>query len=189
MPTDAEIIEGCLKNSRYYQEIFYNRFASKMFGVCMRYAGNKDLANDLFQEGFIKVFQNLHRFKGEKGLNSWVYKVFVSTSVNYITRTMSRKFEVSFGDEFIENVSDDSSETVHDWLDHISQKETLEMVQALPEKYRVIINLYAIEKMSHHEISKMLDITESTSRSQLSRARKILTEQLNEKLKKKVEKG
>lgn len=184
--TEQDILKGCLKDDKFFQELLYKEYSKKMFGVCMRYAPNRDVAHDLFQEGFIKVFRSLHQFKGQSALSSWMYRVFVSTSINYIQRQLKNQFEVSLNDHL--NLSDDSvnEEEKEHWLNHISSAEALDMVQALPEKYRLIINLYAIEKHSHQEIADLLDITEASSRSQLSRARKLLSEQLKIKMKRKL---
>lgn len=186
MYNDLEIIQGCRKQERFFQELLYKRFAPKMFGICLRYAPDRDVANDIFQEGFIKVYQNIHQFKGESALSSWMYKIFVTTAINYIQRTLKNKFEVSINDTLGDQEEQmDEHEREH-WLNHISREEALAMVQNLPEKYRLIINLYAIDKMRHQEIAALLGITETSSRSQLSRARKLLSEQLKLSLSKKI---
>ncbi len=186
MYNDLEIIHGCRKQERFFQELLYKRFAPKMFGICLRYAPDRDVANDIFQEGFIKVYQNIHQFKGDSALSSWMYKIFVTTAINYIQRTLKNKFEVSMNDAYGDQEEQiDELEREH-WLNHISREEALAMVQNLPEKYRLIINLYAIDKMRHQEIAELLGITETSSRSQLSRARKLLSEQLKLSLSKKI---
>jgi RNA polymerase sigma-70 factor (ECF subfamily) len=184
--SDIEILQGCKRQERHYQEHLYKQYASKMFGVCLRYAPDRDVANDIFQEGFIRVFQNIHQFKGESALSSWMYRVFVTTAINYIQRTLKSRFEVSMNETLLEQEEKmDDTERDH-WLNHISREEALAMVQDLPEKYRMIINLYAIDKLSHHEISVLLGITETSSRSQLSRARKLLSDQLKITMNKKI---
>jgi RNA polymerase sigma-70 factor (ECF subfamily) len=176
-------LDGCLKNNPYFQELLYKLNAKKMFGICMRYAPNRDVAHDIFQEGFIKVFHSLPNFKRQSSLSSWMYKIFVNTSINYIQRQLKSKYEVSITDD-LQFIEDDLNEidNAH-WLNHISSSDALELVQQLPEKYRLIINLFAIEKHSHLEISRLLNITEASSRSQLSRARKLLSEKLKVQLK------
>ena len=186
MYNDLEIIHGCRKQERFFQELLYKRFAPKMFGICLRYAPDRDVANDIFQEGFIKVYQNIHQFKGDSALSSWMYKIFVTTAINYIQRTLKNKFEVSMNDAYGDQEEQiDELEREH-WLNHISREEALAMVQNLTEKYRLIINLYAIDKLRHQEIASLLGITETSSRSQLSRARKLLSEQLKLSLSKKI---
>lgn len=186
MNTEEELINGCLRNDRFSQEALYNKYASRMFGVCLRYAPDRDIAHDLFQEGFIKVFQSLRQFKGQAALSSWMHRVFVTTAINYIQRKLKLQFEVSINEKELSMADDISEEEKDHWLNHISTNEALEMVQKLPEKYRLIINLYAIEKLKHDEISKLLNITESASRSQLSRARKLLSEMLQLTMKQKL---
>jgi RNA polymerase sigma factor (sigma-70 family) len=176
-------LNGCLKNNPYFQELLYKQNSKKMFGVCMRYAPNRDVAHDIFQEGFIKVFNSLNQFKRQSSLSSWMYRIFVNTSINYIQRSIKSKFEVSLNDNL--NITDEIVSEIEQehWINHISSSEALDLVQQLPEKYRLIINLFAVEKHSHLEISNILNITEASSRSQLSRARKLLSEKLKTELK------
>jgi RNA polymerase sigma factor (sigma-70 family) len=184
--SEDEILEGCLNNKHYFQELLYKQHAKKMFGICMRYAPNRDVAHDIFQEGFIKVFKSLHQFKKHSSLSSWMYRIFVTTSINYIQRQLKTQFELSLNEHLnLKETEISESEQAH-WLNHISSDEALELVQQLPEKYRLIINLFAIEKHTHYEISQILNITEASSRSQLSRARKLLSEKLKIELRLKL---
>ena len=181
--SEEDILNGCLNNNPYFQELLYKSNAKKMFGICMRYAPNRDVAHDIFQEGFIKVFHSLPQFKRQSSLSSWMYKIFVNTSINYIQRQLKSKFEVSLTDDL--NIIDEeiNEDENANWINHFSSEDALELVQQLPEKYRLVINLFAIEKHSHLEISQILNITEASSRSQLSRARKLLSEKLKTELK------
>lgn len=157
-----------------------------MYGLCLRYASNSDVAHDILQEGFIKVFQSLSQFKHQAALGSWMYRIFMTTAINYVQRKIKTNFEVSIN-ENTENQSDEISESEKEhWLNYINTNEALEMVQNLPEKYRLIINLYAIEKLNHEEIGKMLNISAATSRSQLARARKLLSDKLNLLMRQKI---
>lgn len=188
MHTDADIVQGCLKNEKFFQELLYNQHSRKMFGICLRYAPDRDVANDIFQEGFIKVFRSLNQFKGDSALSSWMYRIFVSTAINYIQRQIKPRMEVSLNEnlnnfESSDEISDDEKEH---WLNHINTDEALEMVQKLPEKYRLIINLYAVDKHNHKEIAELLNINETSSRSQLSRARKLLSEMLKQNIASKI---
>ena len=105
----------------------------------MRYAPNRDVAHDIFQEGFIKVFHSLPNFKRQSSLSSWMYKIFVNTSINYIQRQLKSKYEVSITDD-LQFIEDDLNEidNAH-WLNHISSSDALELVQQLPEKYRLFL--------------------------------------------------
>lgn len=183
--SDEDIVKGCLKNEKFFQEILYKENAAKMFGICLRYAPNRDTANDMFQEGFIKVFQNLRQFKGQSALSSWMYRIFITTSINYIQRKLKVGFEVSINDQMNQIEDTVTEEEAQHWMENVSVEEALAMVQELPEKYRLVINLYAVDKLNHSEISKLLGITETTSRSQLSRARKLLSEKLSHQMRRK----
>ncbi len=186
MYSDEDILEGCKRKERFFQELLYKRFSNKMYGICLRYAHDQAVAHDIFQEGFIKVYQNLHTFKGDSALGSWMYRIFMTTSINYIQRTLKNKFEVSIN-ESVQPIDDSiSEEEAEHWMNHLTQEEALIMVQELPEKYRLIINMYAVDQMSHTEIARVLNITESSSRSQLSRARKMLNDKLKLKMDKKI---
>ena len=186
MYSDSEIIEGCLKHNPFFQEMLYKKYASKMFGLCLRYSPNSDVAHDILQEGYIKIFQSLPQFKQQAALGSWMYRIFMTTAINYVQRKLKTKLEVSMN-ENLENQAEEISENEKEhWLNYINTNEALEMVQQLPEKYRLIINLYAIEKLNHDEIGAILNISAATSRSQLSRARKLLTEKLNTIMRQKI---
>ena len=157
-----------------------------MFGICLRYAPDKDVAQDIFQEGFIRVFRSLHQYKAQSALSTWMYRVFVTSAINYVQRKLKSKFEVSIN-EYINPAEDEINDYERDhWLNHVDAEEALKMVMELPEKYRLVINLYAIEQMSHAEIAELLNITEASSRSQLSRARKLLNDMLKLKMEKKI---
>ena len=186
MHSDADIVEGCLNNEPFFQELLYRTYAPKMFGICLRYAPDRDVANDIFQEGFIKVFRSLQQFKGDARLSSWMYRIFVTTAINYIQRQLKTRFEVSLNEQLNPPEEQSSEAEREHWLNHVSTEEALDMVQRLPEKYRLIINLFAIDKRSHQEIATLLNITETSSRSQLSRARKLLSDMLQETMKHKI---
>jgi RNA polymerase sigma factor (sigma-70 family) len=185
--SDQEIVNGCLSNNKFYQELLYKKYAPKMYGICLRYASDRDLANDMLQEGFIRVYNMLHTFKFQANLSSWMYQVFVSNSINYLRKYYKHK-EDSLSENYDnrEDVNVNEDEKMH-WLNHVSKEEALLMIQELPDKYRLVINMYAIDNMSHAEISKIIGVTESSSRSQLSRARQLLSEKLKLKLKSTIE--
>ncbi|MDP2176277.1 MAG: sigma-70 family RNA polymerase sigma factor [Bacteroidota bacterium] len=186
MYSDFEIVEGCLKNEKKFQEILYKNYAPKMFGICLRYASDRDMANDLLQEGFIKIFNALNTFKFQSSLNSWMYQIIVRNSINYVTRKIKFHDDIDTLNPRFEPIEEVDEQEKNHWLNHISRDEALLMIQDLPEKYRLVMNMYAIDQMSHSDISEFLGITESSSRSQLSRARKLLTEALRIKLKQKI---
>ncbi len=169
-----KIVKGCLKNNRQCQSELYKLFSGKMYGVCLRYAKNSFDAQDTLQDGFVKVFQNLNKFKWDGSLEGWMRRIFVNVALD---RYRSRFSFMSLED--IENGEEMSKKDDISVLDSMSEKEILNLVQQLPDQYRVVFNLYAIEGLSHQEIACMLNIGESTSRSNLVRARSILKEKID----------
>ena len=161
------IITGCQQKDTRSQKELFDLLGSKMFGVCLRYGGNVDDANDILQDGFLKVFEKIHQFKFEGSFEGWLRRIFVNTAL-----------ERYRGQYKIINIQDgwrEIKETGYeDIVSSITVDELINLVQELSPKYRAVFNLYAIEGYSHKEISKMLEISEGTSKSNLSRARTIL---------------
>jgi len=143
-----------------------------MLGVCLRYAKNRMEAEDILQEGYIKVFKNLNTYKGEGSLEGWVRRIMVNTAINFYRASI--KYVQSLDDD---EMNDKNLPNVS-MNDLLSTKELLKIIQELPEGYRVVFNLYAVEGYSHKEIAAILDVSESTSKSQLSRARVALQNKL-----------
>ena len=155
------------------QEELYNRFASKMYAVCLRYSSNAENAQDLLQEGFIKIFRNLDRFRGEGSFEGWIRRIFINTSIEFY-RKKSNVFSTSEKEELM--VEDNSLNA----LDKLAEKDIIKLVQELSPGYRTVFNLYAIEGYSHKEIGILLNISEGTSKSQLARAKGILKNKVDE---------
>ena len=151
------LIQECLKGKRKAQGELYRRYAAKMMGVCMRYSRNRDMAHDLLQEGFIKVFTNLNEYSGNGSFEGWMRKIFINCALEKIRR--SKVFPLTFPTEETE-------------------QEMLDLIHRLPPGYQTIFNLFAIEGFSHKEIGAMLRITEGTSRSQYARARYTLQQMI-----------
>jgi RNA polymerase sigma-70 factor (ECF subfamily) len=166
--SDRQLIEGVLKKDSKAQEAMYRRFAPKMYGVCLRFARNNMEAEDILQEGFIKVYSYLKDYRFEGSLEGWVRKTFVNTAINYYRRKSKDLLEVSIEQN---EMAGSVSESI---IDSISVKELLELIRRLPEGYRMVFNLNVIEGYTHKEIALMLNISENTSKSQLSRARTAL---------------
>lgn len=173
--TEELMLQGCLDNLSNAQEALYNRFSPRMLGVCYRYARNREDAEDMLQEGFIKIYSQIHQYKGVGALEGWIRKIVVHTCINILKK--NKKFS-------------DSVDLVHASSIHISEnnipsmlqaKQVVECIRLLPIGYRTVLNLYAIEGFSHKEISTILEIEESTSRSQYTRARALLEEILIKK--------
>ncbi|MBU2651776.1 MAG: sigma-70 family RNA polymerase sigma factor [Bacteroidetes bacterium] len=168
MLNEEQIIEGCLQNDSHAQETLYRRFAPKMFGICLRFTRNKMEAEDVLQDGFIKVFTYLKDFKNEGSLEGWIRRTMINTAINYYKK-MVRKFNETDIEQADYVLMEDETA-----IDRLSNIELLQLIQELPDGYRMVFNLAIIEGYSHKEIGDMLNISENTSKSQLSRARNAL---------------
>lgn len=177
--SEEELIRACLRGSPQHQRLLYDRFAAKMYVVCLRYARMPADAADILQEGFVKVFTKLGQFNFQGSFEGWVRRIMVNTALRTYQR---QRFEQeSSGFERLPEVPVDPEA-----LSALSEAELLRMIGRLPEGYRLVFNLVAIEGYSHAEAAEILEIQESTSRSQLTKARRWLGEQLAAQDKKKV---
>lgn len=166
------IINGCRERNPLAQKELYELFKSKMFGICLRYAGNYDDAQDILQDGFIKVFEKIDQFGFKGAFEGWMRRIMVNTALE--------KYRSSYQViNIYDNVKEINNEFADDFSTDIDAHELLRFVQELSPKYRIVFNLYAIEGYSHKEISDLLGISEGTSKSNLSRARDILKEKVN----------
>lgn len=166
-----ELVRLCKRNRTDAQQKVYNLLSSKMFGVCLRYAKDRIEAEDILQDGFLRVFTKIGKFDFKGSFEGWVRRVFVNCALERY-RKQNLLYSVSEMGDYDTNLSAD------DVLSEISAGELLQMVQELTPQYRTVFNLYAIEGYSHQEIGQMLGISESTSKSNLSRARCILQEKV-----------
>lgn len=165
--TEKELIAGCLKGLPKFQEELYNRYSGRMYAVCLRYARHELEGQDMLQEGFIKVFDKLDTFKGNGSLEGWVRRIMVHTAIStYRKKSFQNE---KFG---LENIPE--GHTPCQALENLGYQELLGLVRELPDGYRMVFNLHAIEGYDHKEIAKKLGCGESTSRSQLAKARKLL---------------
>jgi RNA polymerase sigma-70 factor (ECF subfamily) len=139
-----------------------------MLGVCYRYTKSVADAEDVLQEGFIKIFRNLHQFKFDGELGGWIRRIMVNTALNYLKKNSRYQTELSFTETSLHPVSDDNPEVT------LQAKDLAELIRQLPAGYQTVFNLHAVEGFSHVEIGKMLGINEGTSRSQYARARALL---------------
>lgn len=173
---ESDLIKGCIAGERRMQEELYRRFAPKMYAVCLRYANNADDAQDLLQEGFIKVYRNLHRFRAEGSFEGWIRRVFVNTSIEHF-RKKSTKLSMVTDKE--ENTIEDADITA---LHKLAEKDIINIIQELSPGYRTVFNLYVVEGYSHKEIGDLLGISEGTSKSQLARAKGVLQKKISQYL-------
>jgi RNA polymerase sigma-70 factor (ECF subfamily) len=160
--TDEQLVQKCNLQDPAAQRELYEKFSRKMFGVCLRYGNSKESAEDLLQEGFVKVFTKLSSFKNEGSLEGWIRRVIVNTALDHL-----RQQKISWSNS---EIQEDALVTEQDF-GSVDQKELLKLIQKLPDGYRTVFNLYAIEGFNHQEIAKELGINENTSKSQYSRAR------------------
>lgn len=162
-----------MEGNRRMQEELYLRFSPRMYGVCLRYAANTEEAQDILQEGFIKVFNKLSSFRSEGSFEGWIRRIFVNTAIEHFRRK-----------KYLQPVTEKEENTIEgkylSALDGLAEKDILGLIQQLSPGYKTVFNLYVIEGYSHKEIGDMLGISEGTSKSQLSRAKVILQEMVKE---------
>jgi RNA polymerase sigma factor (sigma-70 family) len=165
--SENQLIENCIRGNRASQKDLYNLFAPKMFAVCIRYAKSQMDAEDILQEGFVKLFNNLSRFRGEGSFEGWVRRIFVNTAIEHIRRK-------NINTSVSEGIENSVKDTYKNALDNLYEKDILSTAKNLSDGYRTVFTMYAVEGYSHKEIAKHLGITESTSKSQFSRAKALL---------------
>jgi RNA polymerase sigma-70 factor (ECF subfamily) len=164
-----EIINGCLNGNRRDQELLYRRHAAKMYSVCLQYSGNDEEARDILQEGYIKIFQNLVHYKHEGSFEGWIRRIMVNTALEKY-----RSKHMLYRVDDIDQIPEPDAEPENEDYAGLQAVDLMGIIRELPPKYRMVFNLFAIEGYSHKEISKMMNISEGTSKSNLSRARAIL---------------
>lgn len=168
--TEEVLLHGCLHNDPMAQKELYQRYSHKMLSVCYRFAHNREDAEDMLQEGFIKVFSQIHTFRFQGAFEGWIRRIMVHTCINHLKR--NKKFN-----ESVDIIHASGVQTREESVPSIVQaKQVIECIRMLPIGYRTVLNLYALEGYSHKEIAAVLDIEESTSRSQYTRARQMLEE-------------
>ena len=166
---EKQLIAGCKAGKAWAQKEIFERYASVMLSVCIRYVTDRETAKDLLQEGFLKLYTKIGSYTGAGSFEGWIRRIFVTTALEYLRQNDALKQSVNI--EEYSNLIPDTDATV---LDKISADDLMECIARLPDGYRTVFNLYAIEGYSHAEIGEMMAITESTSRSQYMRARNIL---------------
>ena len=165
--SESDLIEGCLRGDRKMQEALYQRYAPKMYGVCLRYAGNAEEAEDILQEGFIKVYNKMSSYRGDGSFEGWIRRIFVNTAIEHFRK----KIYLQPITEMEENSVEGKYLSV---LDNLAEKDIIQLVQQLSPGYRTVFNMYVIEGYTHKQIAEAMGISEGTSKSQLSRAKQIL---------------
>jgi RNA polymerase sigma-70 factor (ECF subfamily) len=169
--TEEELIKGCLKEDRNCQLELYKMFSGKMFSVCLRYSNTREDAEDALQEAFVKIFDNLSKFRFDGSFEGWMRRVTVNTAL----RLVQKKTPLQFAEDIATTRSIADQTTI---IESINERDLMKIVNTLPQGYKVVFNMYAVEGYTHAEIGAILGITESTSRSQFARARKSLQHNL-----------
>lgn len=173
--TESDLISGCIEGDRRMQEELYRRFSPRMYAVCLRYAGNAEEAEDILQEGFIKVYKKLASFRSEGSFEGWIRRIFVNTAIEHFRRK-----------KYLQPVTEKEENTLEgnylSVLDDLAERDIMAIVQQLSPGYRTVFNMYVVEGYTHREIGDMLGISEGTSKSQLSRAKVILQEMVRKYL-------
>lgn len=165
-----QLLKDCLKLKPEAQRRLYDHFAPSMLGVCFRYTKSISDAEDVLQEGFVKVFKHLKQYKSDGELGAWIRKIMVNTALNYLKSNRKYQYDLSFDEMPLHLVSTDNPEVT------LQTKELAELIRQLPTGFQTIFNLHAVEGYTHVEIASMLGISDGTSRSQYARARSLLIE-------------
>jgi RNA polymerase sigma-70 factor (ECF subfamily) len=168
--TEEAILKGCLQNDPAAERELYNRYSPKMLSVCYRFAHNREDAEDMLQEGFIKIFSQMHTFGNRGAFEGWIRRIIVHTCINILKKNKKFNESVDIIHATGAMVREESVPSI------VQAKQIVECIRMLPIGYRTVLNLYALEGYSHREIGLMLDIEESTSRSQYTRAKAMLEE-------------
>lgn len=167
MSSESDLIEGCIQGNRKMQYELYERFSSKMYGVCLRYAANAEEAEDILQEGFIKVFKKISSYRGDGSFEGWIRRIFVNTAIEHFRKKT-----------YLQPITEQEESTLEgkyiSVLDNLAEKDIVRLIQQLSPGYRTVFNMYVVEGYTHKQIAEALNISEGTSKSQLSRAKLIL---------------
>ncbi|HEX6334373.1 MAG TPA: sigma-70 family RNA polymerase sigma factor [Flavisolibacter sp.] len=169
------LVKDCLKGKPAAQRGLYEHFAPLMMPVCYRYTKSVADAEDVLQEGFVKVFRSLHQYKSEGELGAWIRRIMVTTAINYLKKNSRYQTELLFTDDHLHALPYQQPEL------RMEARELADLIRQLPPGYQTIFNLYAVEGYNHVEIGSMLGIQESTSRSQYARARALLIQWIEQK--------
>lgn len=173
--SEEAILQGCLKNQPAAQQELYSKYSPKMLSVCYRFARNREDAEDMLQEGFIRVFTQIHQFQSKGSFEGWIRRIIVHTCINHLKKHKKFNDSVDIAQAHTLHVREDSVPSI------IQAKQVVECIRMLPLGYRTVLNLFAIDGYTHREIAGMLDIEESTSRSQYTRAKAMLEQILIQK--------
>lgn len=170
--SEEEIIEGCKKGNKKSQKLLFDLYSKKYYGICLRYFKNSNEAEDALQEGFIRIFNSIDKFRFEGSFEGWMRRIIVNTTLNFYKANLKHYYNTDY-DEIEETFEDDNTN-----YDGLTVELMLETIKGLPDGYRLVFNLFEIEGYSHKEIAEMLGISINTSKSQLMKAKKVLQKKL-----------
>jgi RNA polymerase sigma factor (sigma-70 family) len=169
--TEQELIGGCKKNNSAYQKLLFDKYSGIMMTVCLRYACDQSEAEDMLQEGFVRVFRYIHQYRFEGPLEGWLKRIIVNAALRILQRKGILFSEI---DEHVEGKHLEDA----DPFSTLQEREILQLISNLPTGYRVVFNMYVIEGYSHNEIAAILGVNSGTSRSQLAKAKKLLRQRI-----------
>jgi len=190
-----ELIKGCKRYNIKAQKLLYERYANKMYKICLRYLSNPEDAKDILQDSFIKIFSNIHQYNGTGAFEGWMTRIFINTSLKFLNKTKNINTQNNI--EQLENLNNDNSnnEYIIDEINEIeneletnnnnfskldfTQQEIFDAISMIPEKYRVVFYMFHVDELDHDEIAKELVIDAGTSRIRLFRARKLIREEMD----------
>ena len=170
---ESELIRACIAGERSAQNQLYDQFKAKMYGLCLRYAKTQEEAEDMLLEGFFKVFNDLHQFRQEGSLEGWIRRVMVHNAISHLRKNRKKEM-IEVGMEKLSSQNGENPAV----LEKTDAESIIRLIRELPIGYQTIFNLFAVEGYSHKEIAAMMQIAESTSRSQYVRARQMLQKML-----------
>ena len=171
--TEKELIKACLSGDRLAQRDIFYMYSSKMMAVCLRYSRHRCEAEDILQDSFVKVFTHLSEFENEGSFEGWIRRIIINTAIKSNLKKSVIDAEID-----LDHLTDEI--TIPEVFSSLSEEELIKLISSLPDGYRMVFNLFAIEGFSHKEIGEILNIEESTSRSQLTKARKMLQNKVND---------
>lgn len=183
---DLQLARACLDGNEKAQKRLFDKYSGQMMAVCMRYGSNHQEAQDMFQDGFIKVFQKLDKYNGKGPLGAWIRRTMANNALDKIRKNKREKDNVSLFEVEYKIENKDQVDIFKDDDPLLSEKKLLELIAQMPTGYRTVFNLYVIEEYSHKEIADMLDVTESTSKTQYRKAKAYMRNLIEEELKNSV---
>lgn len=176
---DNKIIDGCLKGKRRDQNKLYAKYSPVLFGLCLRYSRNRDEAEDILQEGFIKIFLNIKAYRGEGSFEGWMKRIMVNTAITHNKQSLKHQFHTDIDEIEETSVLAEDTTAESDGF-KLPKQQLMGIIQGLPQGYRMVFNMYVFEQYTHKEIAQILNVSENTSKSQLSKARKMLSKKIRQ---------